>query len=208
MTTKPAFRSVIFARTLAMATFGLATIIAARCTAAEANLGELTQDQGLTSDARFHLDVEIDPTAYVFRGYSLHVGLGWKRVRLDLGAFAMAVPHFFQSNDAFDVSFDGFGAKLQYFPFAEQRGAFLGVDAGMAWQLTQRTDSDLAARSAHVSLGVNAGWRFALGDHFYVTPWIGVSRAFGAGNVALGGTTYESNPITVFPAVHVGYRFK
>ena len=157
-------------------------------------------------DARFHADVEIDPTAYVLGGYSLHVGLGWRRVRADLGAFAMALPGAFLPSDDFDVSFNGFGAKLQFFPFAEQHGGFVGADAALTWQLAQRADTELAARDRQVVLGVNAGWRFALGDRFYVTPWIGLGRVFGAREVTLGGSRHEPMRTVVFPAIHVGYR--
>lgn len=195
-------------RLVSLALLALTSVLAARPARAQENVAAQAPDGSVTADPRFHLDLEVDPTAYVFSGYSLHVGLGWKRVRLDLGAFGMAVPGPFRSNDAFAVSFDGFGAKLQVFPFAEQRGGFVGVDAGMASQLTQLTGSDLAARDRQVTLGVNAGWRFALGTHFYATPWIGVSRVLGARDVTLGGSTYEAQRTMVFPAVHVGYRFK
>jgi hypothetical protein len=157
--------------------------------------------------ARLHVDAEVDPTAYVLSGYSLHLGLGWRRVRLDLGAFAMALPGFAVSNDAFDVSFHGFGAKLQVFPFAEQRGGFVGIDSALAWQLAQRSEGDLAATTRQVTLGVNVGWRFMLGEHLYVTPWVGVSRAFGARDVTLAGSTYQPQKVLVFPAIHVGYKF-
>lgn len=43
------------------------------------------------SRTRFHADFEVDPTAYILDGYSLHAGIGWKRVRVDLGAFAMSL---------------------------------------------------------------------------------------------------------------------
>lgn len=162
----------------------------------------------LTSDPHFHLDLEVDPTAYVFSGYSLHAGLGWKRARLDLGAFGMDMPSFAQSNNDFDVSFSGFGAKLQYFAFGEQRGGFVGVDGGVTWELAERTGSLMASRDRQVSLGVNAGWRFTLGDHFYATPWLGVSYAFGAQSTTLGGSTFEPARVNVFPAVHLGYRFQ
>ena len=74
-------------------------------------------------------------------------------MRLDLGAFAIAVPGAFQPNDDFDVSANGFGAKVQYFLFAEQRGGFAGIDANLAWNLAQRADTDLAARDRQVTLG-------------------------------------------------------
>lgn len=154
----------------------------------------------------FHADFEVDPTAYALSGYSLHVGLGWKRLRLDLGAFAMALPDFAKSDDSFEVSFDGFGSKLQYFVLAEQRGLFVGVDAGVARPLVQR--GELASKDSQYSIGVNAGYRFDLGAHLYATPWLGVSYAFSAEDVTLGGTTYQHDPVTIFPAVHVGYRFR
>jgi len=52
------------------------------------------------------------------------------------------------------------------------------------------------------------GWRFAFGDHFYATPWISVGYTFNAKDVTLAGSTYSPSRITVFPAVHLGYRFK
>ena len=154
----------------------------------------------------FHADFEVDPTAYALSGYSLHVGLGWQRLRLDLGAFAMALPDFAKSDDSFAVSFDGFGSKLQYFVLAEQRGLGVGVDAGVARPLVQR--GELASKDSQYSIGVIAGYRIDLGAHLYATPWLGVSYAFSAEDVTLGGTTYQQNPVTIFPAVHVGYRFR
>ena len=44
-------------------------------------------------------------------------------MRIDLGAYAMAVPRFIHGNKSFDQSFDGFGVKLQYFLFADRAGA-------------------------------------------------------------------------------------
>ena len=155
----------------------------------------------------FHADFEVDPTAYALRGHSLHVGLGWDRLRLDLGAYAMALPQALHGNEDFDVSFDGFGAKLQYFPFAEQEGAFFGVDGGVTRPLVQRVGTDLAERQTQVGVGVNLGWRLLLGERFFATPWLGLGYTFGADDVTLAGSTFEAMPFTVFPAVHLGYRF-
>lgn len=157
--------------------------------------------------SRLHLDVEIDPTAYILRGYSLHVGIGWRRLRVDLGAYAMTMPEFMHGNPDFDVSFHGFGVKAQLFPLAEQRGLFVGVDTGLAMPLVQRRDTDLARRGLQVSVGAHIGWRFPIIAGLYVTPWVGVSYSFNAEDVTLANRTYTNNPITVFPAVHIGYRF-
>ena len=199
-------------RLAVLAVCGIVTLAGAAGAATPAPAVATEQPAALPSpaalDTRLHVDVEIDPTAYVLGGYSLHVGIGWRRVRADLGAFAMELPGAFLPSDDFAVSFNGFGAKLQYFPFAEQRGAFVGADAAMTWQLAQRVGADLAVRDRQIALGVNAGWRFNLGDHFYVTPWLGVSRVLGARDATLGGSRYEPMRTVVFPAVHIGYRFQ
>lgn len=189
---------------LAAASASLSLLLSAPAALAEPAPGPPIQP---VSEA-FHADAEVDPTAYVFNGYSVHVGLGYRRLRLDLGAFAMDVPGFVHGNDGFKASMNGYGLKLQYFLFAEQRGAFVGVDGGLARALVRREGTDLASVQTQLSLGVNAGYRFQLPANLYVTPWIGVSRGFNVRDITLGDATYESNPITLFPAVHLGYRFR
>jgi hypothetical protein len=153
----------------------------------------------------YHVDAEVDPTAYVLSGYSLHLGVGYRRVRLDLGAYAMALPSFASPNDAFDASFDGFGAKLQLFLLEEQTGPFVGVDAGVSRLLVER--SGQAERQTQIGTGAHAGWRIGLPAGFYATPWIGVTYIWNTAPVSLAGATFEPSRVTVFPAIHLGYRF-
>ena len=156
--------------------------------------------------AGMHMDFELDPTAYVLAGHSLHVGLGYGRARLDLGNFAIAMPQFLHGNDGFDVSYDGYGVKLQYFLFAEQAGLFAGVDGNLMRGLAQRQHTSLSTRSLQGSLGLHVGYRIPIIAGFYITPWIGVDYDFGARDVTLRGATYKASSITVFPAIHLGYR--
>lgn len=186
----------------------LLVTLATALVAAPASAEEAAPAAGASASSAFHVDAEIDPTAYLLKGYSLHLGLGWRRVRLDLGAYAMALPAFAHADDGFDVSFDGFGAKLQYFLFSEQKGLFAGVDAGLARVLAERQGTDLAVRRDQVSVGVNAGWRIPIVAGLYATPWIGIGWSPNARDVTLGGAKYEASPVTVFPAVHLGYRFQ
>jgi hypothetical protein len=158
------------------------------------------------SASPFHADAEIDPTAYALSGNSIHVGLGYGRLRLDLGNFAIALPRFFTGNDGFDASFDGWGLKLQLFTSAEDHGLFVGIDGGINRMLIQR--GDFAARETQPGVGVQVGYRLMITDHFYATPWIGVGYQFNAGDVTLDGATFKSTPISVYPAVHLGYQFR
>lgn len=151
----------------------------------------------------WHVDAEVDPTAYVLDGNSIHVGIGYDRWRFDLGNFALDVPSF--AHDAgFDVSFDGYGAKLQLFPW--EHGAFVGVDTSVTRVAIER--DGMIAHETELQVGVHAGYRIDIAHGFYATPWLGVGYLFGAHDVVLAGATFHANPISVFPAVHLGYRFQ
>jgi len=155
-----------------------------------------------------HADMEVDPTAYALKGFSLHVGVSRRNLRLDLGNFAMALPRFAHGDDGFDVSFDGYGAKLQWFLFDEQAGLFAGVDAGLVRVQARRQNTDLSVRQNQFGLGVHAGYRFTLPAGFYLTPWLGVGYQFNTSDITLADATYKTNPISLFPAVHLGFRFR
>jgi hypothetical protein len=192
------------AHNVTLGTLTLATAVASLAIIEPAHASEAT------ADSRLHGDLEVDPTAYALSGYSVHAGLGWNQVRLDLGAFAMSLPGFVHGNDGFAASFDGFGIKLQHFPLAKQAQTrlFIGVDAGLARILVQREDTDQASRRNQYTVGGHVGWRFDLVGGLYATPWLGLSYAFNASDVSLGGRTYENTPWIVFPAVHLGYRLR
>lgn len=169
----------------------------------------LADEAGVQATGDFHADFEVDPTAYVLSGHSLHVGLGYRRFRLDLGAFAMDLPQALTGNDQFQVGFNGYGAKLQYFLFSEdQSGGFVGIDGGLVRPLVKRRGAELAVRTSEWSVGVNFGWRFVFLGDFYATAWLGLAYPLGRDPVTLDGETYRGQKITVFPAVHLGYRFR
>jgi hypothetical protein len=155
-----------------------------------------------------HGDVEIDPTAYALQGNSIHAGIGYNHLRLDLGNFAMSVPQFVHGDDGFDVSFDGFGAKLHYFLRDDQVGLYGGVGASVARVHVHRQGTELSADDYQIGTGLEVGYRIALPAGFYATPWIGVGTTWSADDVMLDGKTYESSRLTIFPAIHVGYRFR
>lgn len=182
------------------------TIVAASVAAVLSVVGGAAAEPAPTGALR--VDAEIDPTAYVLSGNSLHLGLGYGRYRLDLGNFALAVPQWVHGDDGFDVSFAGYGAKLQAFVSGDQRGLFAGIDGGWSRVLVERQGSELAVRQHQLGLGAQVGYRIPIVDRLYVTAWIGVGYQFGAKDVMLSGATYDASPISVFPAIHVGYQFQ
>ena len=159
------------------------------------------------SSSTWGADFEIDPTAYVLGGHSLHVGITRGSWRLDLGNFAMDVPEALHGNDGMTAGFAGYGAKLQWFPLHPQSGLFVGVEAAVARVTVVNTDNQQSDRFMQINAGAQAGWRWMLPRDFFATLWLGVGRAFAPDEVAVGGKTFKNNALTLFPALHIGKKF-
>jgi len=41
----------------------------------------------------------------------------------------------------------------------------------------------------------------------YVVPWVSVSYNFDGDDVVIGGQEFTRSPVTIFPTVHLGWRF-
>jgi len=186
----------------------LTTLIALASTA-PALADQPGPEAGTAAEASpFHLDLEVDPTAYAFSGFSVHVGLGWRDIRLDLGTFGMDIPEFFHGNEGWSASFAGAGAKLQWFPLATQHQLFVDVSGGVSRQRVELRATGASSSETAWAAGLDAGWRFLLPYGFYATPWAGVSVDFDADDVMLDGQRYQKRAVVPFAAVHLGYRFR
>ncbi len=171
------------------------------------------QDEALasasTSDEwRPHADVEIDPLAYAFGGHSVHMGIGYGKLRVDLGAFALDNPGFLEPTNGLQTSTSGFGLKLQYFPFQEQKGAFIGVQSELVSTLIESERSNAAHRDRGLTAGLLVGWRFPIVAGLYVTPWVLLNYDIDAEDVELDGLRHEGSGLNPpVPLVHIGYSF-
>ncbi len=193
--------SVLISATLAAccSALGLATTAYAHDeVAARASIGE---------PAPIRFDAEVDPIAYVARGYSLHVGINWERLRLDLGAFGAQVPEFMHGQTGFEDRMDGYGAKLDVFLLDPSSGPFVGIEGGWLEQHLVDTATQLSADTDAWSLGGRVGWLFNLPGDFFLRPWVGVGHRFGELQVNVGERTFEQSSLLVFPTFHFGYRF-
>lgn len=122
----------------------------------------------------------------------------------------MAVPQFIHGTEGLDARFDGFGAKLHHFVFAapnEQRGLFVGIDGGVTRVQVKNAATGDSASANQLGFGAHVGYRVLLPWNLYATPWIGVNYAFDARDLSAGGLTMKATHWTIFPAVHLGYRF-
>lgn len=156
---------------------------------------------------RVSLDVELDPLAYVFEGYSVHAGVRWWNLRFDLGAFGLTVPDAFSTNEALEERFDGFGVKVDY-RFAKGRWIpFAGVSLARALLHVSPHDSETSETTWQTLPAVRAGLEIAIAAGFYAAPWVSLGWAISDHSITHVGTTpYEPRTWQVFPTVHLGWH--
>ncbi len=159
------------------------------------------------SAAPLRPDVEFDPTPYFEHGYSFHAGIGWSHWRVEGEVLKTDVPEWVHGNQGFAVSYHGGGVKLQYFFSPQQRGAFVGARTEITCESIKLQSAGLDSRPLRHDLGIDAGYRFRLGRHMYITPWGGLDYTFDAHDMELAGRKYQDARLGFFAAVHVGYRF-
>lgn len=151
-------------------------------------------------------DVETDPLAFIAQGHSLHAGIWWDDVRLDVGSFGLVIPEFVHGQSGFEAAFTGFGTKADVFWGDRRDGLLTGVELAVSRVTVRHLESTASDVQTQVGVSGRVGYRWASEAGLYVQPWVGVGYMFGGSDVVLGGERFETAPLTVFPTVHVGYQ--
>jgi hypothetical protein len=161
----------------------------------------------LPSVATSQVEVEVDPIAYAASGFSLHVAKVLGSVRLNVGTFGADVPSWFHGNEGWASTMRGAGVKLDHVG-ATSTGFFVGVEGGyMRMDYRLLSEGETVKRDV-VGVGVRGGYRLPLGGRgLYMAPWVGVGYNFDGPAVEVGGEEFERSPISIFPTVHIGWRF-
>ena len=154
-------------------------------------------------------EVEGDPTAYALKGFSAHVShpVFHERVRLQAGAFGAETPAWIHGNRGFSEGSRGGTLKIDYFPLRPLRGWFWGADSNYSRNRYELDDTHQRVYRNILSLGPRAGYRFEIGKHLYLSPWVSVDYQFNASDVSIAGKKFHERRFSIFPAVHVGWRF-
>ncbi|WPR77383.1 hypothetical protein [Algoriphagus sp. NG3] len=159
------------------------------------------------------LEVESDPLAFVFNGYSLHTAITYSGFRTSLGVFAIETPDFLLQNDAFSVYTSGYDVKTDYL-FGESSGFFTGI------QLSYTTDKielkyseENSDKLRSLNIGFRAGYRFMFGKiennykGFYISPWVALLYNPSAKTIWQDSQEYKQASWVPFPTIHLGWRF-
>ena len=154
-------------------------------------------------------EVESDPTAYALKGFSAHLGhpILNGRFRLQLGAFGAETPEWIHGNGGFTENSRGGTLKIDCFPLRPLSGLFFGADSNYS---RVRYELDATHQRAYRNIGAlgpRVGYRFDISKHFYVSPWVSVDYQFNAGDISIAGKRFHERKYSIFPAVHVGWRF-
>jgi hypothetical protein len=158
-------------------------------------------------------ELEVDPLAYLMKGYSVHAIFAPGHLRFDAGVYGLELPQGMRSNTGFSTRYGGYGLKVNY-SFHGIKGLFVGVGGGYTTEEATHLESGTSAIGHTIGVGVQVGYRFFLmkdanGQHrgLYLAPWIGLDRNFHVDEVHFDGLDYTQRDWQPFPTVHIGYRF-
>ncbi|MEO6286858.1 MAG: hypothetical protein ABIN80_05310 [Dyadobacter sp.] len=159
-----------------------------------------------------HFEIEVDPIAYIFKGYSGHFGYQLGKVRLDAGAFNIDQPAFFINNDKFKNRSYGYGLKADYI-FKKRKGFFVGLQTDYTKDRLTLKNTGREKTTQGLFFGVRGGYRFMLGakerDYrgLYIAPWVALTYSANAKHVIIDEQVFRQARYGIFPTVHIGYSF-
>lgn len=166
--------------------------------------------QRLPSSDRF--EVEADPIAFILNGYSFHAGYTMGHLRFDAGVFGIKQPDFALENKLFSVFSSGGGIKVDYL-LRRNRGLFFGLQSDYVTDKIGLKSEDDTRSVSGMTLGLRTGYRFMFGKKerqfkgLYLVPWVGLIHSLNPSVVTKGGQTYTQASWSIFPTIHLGYRF-
>lgn len=167
-----------------------------------------------TAQQNSRFEAEVDPIAYMLKGYSFHGIYVRNKVRTDLGVFGIMQPGGYSGNEGFQTKTKGVGLKINYL-LDEKEHWFAGIGMGYAGNDIRYNETGERKTQETVSIGVHAGYRWFMFSknesalkNLYVTPWMSVDYNKTLNDVKFDGAVYNQKSFTLFPTIHIGYRFK
>lgn len=159
-----------------------------------------------------HWELEVDPIAYALNGFSVHGIYQRKMTRFDLGVFGIKQPEGFSGNKGFAINSMGAGMKVNCL-LNKNENWFAGVGAGYLKNDIQYRATGERKQQEVLGLGIHAGYRFYVlrkikAGRFYVAPWMSIDYNIPMNEVAFEKASYKTSPLTIFPTIHIGYRFR
>ena len=158
------------------------------------------------------LEVEVEPAAFIFRGYSLNFGYQTGPFRISVKSFAVNQPILFVGNTYFAVQSSGIGFEVDYL-FRPRSTPFLGLLSDYHSDQVFTASSTGSGLRRSVSAGLRAGYRYfpaQPGSRYrgiYLSGSVAAFSKLGNTEVEVAGHRYGRRALYLIPAVNVGYHF-
>ena len=173
----------------------------------------VSQLMAQSTRAKQAFELEVDPIAYLLKGYSLHGIYHRNHLRFDVGVYGIEPPEFAHGNEGFTVKNQGVGIKVNYL-FKDVQGFYAGLDGGFGSTQATFKKTEEKDTGHSYSLDVHAGYRIFPFLHaegflkgFYLNPWAGFGYDFIYDKVKMSSQPFKQSKTTFFPTIHLGYRF-
>ncbi len=153
------------------------------------------------------IDIEIDPIAYIFKGYSMHIGYNSSHIRYDIGVFGIEVPEWINGNDGFYNYGWGVGAKVDYYMQGTGRGLFAGISGDVVASRVRWKETGSGETNPVYAVGVTVGYKLPVTNNLYIKPWLNMSYMFDMKDIYIDGQVFEQSSIRPFPTIHIGWHF-
>lgn len=139
-------------------------------------------------------------------GFSAHLArqIYDGKMRVQIGVFGADVPEWLHGQEDWDLRARGVTMKADYFFRGRAKGLFIGLDtdySGLRYRL--RVTRETSERNA-TGLVARTGYRFEIGDRFYVTPWMSVRYL--CNSVTLSGRRFSKDDYAISMTFHLGWR--
>jgi len=152
-------------------------------------------------------DIEIDPLAYILKGFSVHAGYEHKKLRYDLGIFGLEEPEALHKNENFRHRGIGAGVKADYL-FKSYKGIFTGISVSSARHTYTYLPDHTDVERFEVSSSLRVGYRFMIGKHFTIVPWGDIGYILNKpAPVTVSNETFHTDREKYFLTVHFGWKF-
>lgn len=155
-----------------------------------------------------HLEVEIEPLAYVLGGAGGHVGYQGSRWSYTLEVFTLTVPRRLHGNEEFEAAPLGMELHVER-SFGEGSGGwYAGPEIGV--KRLEVTHESTGTQRAHVryGVGVRGGYQWFPGwGQLYLSPVAGLVYTLNSEPIRIQNETFETGPLTPFVTVGLGWSF-
>lgn len=155
-----------------------------------------------------HLEVKVEPVAYILGGAGGHVGVQSESWAYTLEVFGLDIPESMHGNDGFEASPLGAEVHAERFFGDSASGFYVGPEAGVSRLEVTHRASGKKERHVQYSIGVRGGYRWypGLGDLFF-TPVVGIGYTLNGEPIAIEGDTFDGGPVTPWGTLGIGWSF-